>query len=171
MNYLFTLFLLPFCPFSFSCLFCLLEALPKVSFTLCCCPPSYIQEAFATFSNAIQDSLSDLVGGPVLKWCWLKATSPVSFGGLGIRRASLHAPAAYINSFNKSKPLVARILGETTLPSKHIHLTVTSLAKAAGSLYWSIAKTLICHSISTASPRLLTWLSLKPLLQSHRYMI
>ena len=58
----------------------------------------------------------------------IKASLPSSLGGLNIRWASLHAPAAYIGSFLHSKPLILQI--------------------------WAI---LLSHP-STSLPPLMTWL-------------
>ena len=86
-------------------------ALPKVAFALRTSPPSHTQQATVVFDNAMLKAPSDLAGGPLPEWAWLKASLPSFLGGLNIRRASLHAPAAYISSLDQSKLLVARILG------------------------------------------------------------
>ena len=86
-------------------------ALPKVAFALRTSPPSHTQQATVVFDNAMLEAPSDLAGGPLPEWAWLKASLPSFLGGLNIRRASLHAPAAYISSLDQSKLLVARILG------------------------------------------------------------
>ena len=85
-------------------------ALPKISFALRSCPPSHIQEAIAAYDDAMREALSDLASGPLSEWTWLKASLPSSLGGLNIRRASLHAPAAYISSLVCSEEMVTRIL-------------------------------------------------------------
>ena len=70
-------------------------------------PPGHIRQATAAFDNAMLEALSNLAGGPLLEWTWLKASLPSSLGGLNIRRVSLHASAAYISSLDQSKELVA----------------------------------------------------------------
>ena len=59
-------------------------SLPKFNFALRTCPPSAIQVSTAAFDNLMRDSLSDLAGGPVSDWSWLKASLPSSFGGLNV---------------------------------------------------------------------------------------
>ena len=112
-------------------------AFPKISFTLRCCPPNYIQEAVVAFDNLIEDAVSDLVGGHLPAWSWLKATLPVSLGGLGLRRASLYAPAAYTSSFVQSKPLVAKILGKMPSLPEHFSSVLSHLAGAAARPDWA----------------------------------
>ena len=107
-------------------------ALPKVSFALRSCPPSHLKEATSTFDHAMLDAVSDLAGGPLPNWSWKKASLPSSSGGLGVRRASLHAPAAYLGSLDQTKHLVSRILGRSPLASRHQALALEDLAVCAG---------------------------------------
>ncbi len=106
-------------------------ALPKVSFSLRTCPPDHIKQATVTFDESLRDALSDLAGSPLSDWAWLKASLPSSRGGLNIRRASLHAPAAYISSLAQSRDPVARILGYDSLPPHHMASSISALAEAA----------------------------------------
>ena len=53
----------------------------------------------------MQDALSDLAGGPLPDWSWLKASLP-SFGELNIRQAFLLALAAYISFCQQYRPLI-----------------------------------------------------------------
>ena len=105
-------------------------ALPKVAFALRTSPPSHTQQATVVFDNALLEALSDLAGGSLPEWAWLKASLPSSLGGLNIRRASLHAPAAYISSLDQSKLLVARILGRVPEASQHLAPALLDLATA-----------------------------------------
>ena len=111
-------------------------SLPKVAFALRTSPPSHIQQATLAFDNTMLEALSDLAGGPLPEWSWLKASLPSSLGGLNIRRASLHAPAAYISSLVQSRPLVARILGRTPEVSKHLAPAFSDLVSAADRHDW-----------------------------------
>ena len=95
-------------------------ALPKVSFALRSTPPGHIQEGISAFDNAMLEAVSDLAGGPLHSWAWLNASLPTALGGLSVRQASLHAPAAYIGSLAQSEELVARILGRVPSPKKNI---------------------------------------------------
>ena len=78
-----------------------------------------------------------MVGGYLSVWSWLKASLPVSLGGLGLRCASLYASSAYIISFVHSKPLVAEILGKMPSLPEHFSSALSSLAEAAGSPGWT----------------------------------
>ena len=129
-------------------------AFPKISFILRCCPLHHIQEAVFAFDNLIEDAVSDLVGGNLSVWSWLKASLPVPLGGLGLRRASLYASATYISSFVHSKPLVAEILGKMPSLPEHFSSALSSLAEAAGRPGWTtlekIDVPLHQHSLSRA---------------------
>ena len=111
-------------------------SLPKFNFALRTCPPSAIQFSTAAFDYLMRDSLSDLAGGPVSDWSWLKASLPSSFGGLNLRSAQLHAPAAFVSSMVQSSPLVARILGFSPSPSDHLSKAVLALSRAAARPDW-----------------------------------
>ena len=100
-------------------------ALPKVSFVLRACPPSHIHHSTNLFDATIHHTLEDIVGGPVSDWSWLKAGLPSSLGGLNLRSASLHAPAAFIASTSASQPLVEQILGHTPSSFLNIQLVHT----------------------------------------------
>ena len=114
-------------------------ALPKVAFSLRTCPPSHIIQATATFDEAMREALTNLTGCPLSGCAWLKASLPSSRGGLNIRRATLHASAAYIGSLvqTRSRTLVTRILWRTPAPSPHLDSTVSALADAAKTPDWS----------------------------------
>ena len=91
-------------------------ALPKVAFALRTCPPCHVKQATASFDDIMREALADLAGGPLPDWAWLKASLPSKRGGLTIRRASMHAPAAYVGSLEQSGDLVSRILGHVPEP-------------------------------------------------------
>ena len=71
-------------------------SLPKVLFVLHSCPPDHLKDAMSVFDTSMLEALSDLAGGPLPEWSWLRASLPSSLGGLGIRPASFHSSAAYI---------------------------------------------------------------------------
>ena len=112
-------------------------ALPKVSYVLRACPPSHICRTSVDFDKAIRVTLESILGGPISDWSWLKASIPSCKGGLGLRSASLHAPAAFLASSSASKPLVERILGHPPGPSPHTSPAVSALATAAAHPDWS----------------------------------
>ena len=112
-------------------------ALPKLSFSLRTCPPSHIIQATAAFDDTMHDALSELVGSPLTEWAWLKASLPSSRGGLNLRRASLHAPTAYVGSRVQTSALVAEIRGGAPVPLEDLTGSITALADAADRLDWS----------------------------------
>ena len=102
----------------------------------------------------MRDSLSDLAGGPLPDWAWLKASLPSSLRGLNIRHAVLHAPAAYIVSFCQSQPLISGILGHAAKYLLHFSEALGSLHQAAGRPDWTFLQDvdvpLIQHCLSRA---------------------
>ena len=134
-------------------------ALPKVSFILRTCPPSHICHTTVDFDSAIRESLESIVGGPLSDWSWLKASLPSSRGGLNLRSASLHAPAAFLASSSGSQPLVEQILGHSPDPPPHIRSAMSALASAAVRPDWQslddidvpLRQHSLCLSIDDAS--------------------
>ena len=51
-------------------------ALPKVAFSLRCCPPSHINDAISVFDDAMRDTLGAIAGGSIPDWAWLKGLTP-----------------------------------------------------------------------------------------------
>ena len=84
------------------------------------------------FDNAIREALESILGGPCPDWSWLKASLPSSRGGLNLRSASLHAPAAFIGSFCGSMNLVEEILGITP----NVTQAFSALSSSAARPYW-----------------------------------
>ena len=111
-------------------------SLPKISYSLCTCPPIFICRAIEVFDQAMRDTFEDLVGAPLSDWAWFKASLPVKRGGLNIRQAALHAPAAYLGSLEQSRPLVVRILGHSPGPPSHLQNSIVALAATAGHPEW-----------------------------------
>ena len=81
-------------------------ALPKISFALRTC-------ARAAFDEGMREALSDIVGAPVPEWSWQKASLPCSMGGLGLRRASLHARLPILVPSSLCLSLMSGILGHS----------------------------------------------------------
>ena len=102
-------------------------ALPKLNFLLRSCPPVYIHQATMAFDNMMRECLFELAGGPLSKWAWQKASLPSSLGGLNIRSASLHAPAAFVSSLDQSRALISRIRNQPSF-SSHLARAVSDLA-------------------------------------------
>ena len=110
-------------------------SLPKILFSLRTCPPGFIKQATDAFDDLIRDSLADIAGGPLPEWSWRKASLPCSLGGLGLRNASLCAPAAYISSLNEVQPLIDTLL-QPALPPLHLSEVIADLASVAGHPDW-----------------------------------
>ena len=106
-------------------------ALPKVSFVLHACPPTHICQESTDFDHTLREALESIVDGLLSDWSWLKGTLPSSLGGLNLRNASLHAPAAFLVASSSSEPLVEELLGCPTSSSPHTSPTVSVLATAA----------------------------------------
>ena len=103
---------------------------PKFAFSLRSHPPELSRDAASSLDGLVCDALSDIVGSPISDWSWLKASLPVSRGGLGLRQSALHAPAAYVSSIVATLPLVSEILSSDSLPAGFDH-SISSLAEAA----------------------------------------
>ena len=109
---------------------------PKISYILRTCPPSHILQATRNFDTGIRGSLEDILGGPCPEWSGLKASLPSSRGGLNLRDASLHAPAAFVASSTQFAELVGRILGQPTCQSPHLAPALTDLSSSASRPDW-----------------------------------
>ena len=86
--------------------------------------------------NLMRECLFELAGGPLSKWAWQKASLPSSLGGLDIRSASLHAPAAFVSSLDQSRALISRIRNQPSF-SSHLARAVSDLALVAERPDWS----------------------------------
>ena len=97
--------------------FCL--GLPKIAFTLQTCPPSLIQRALMAFNDSLRDILSDLAGGPLSDWAWLKASLPSSLGGMAgnvSRSSSLHWLITSVKVFHIRYSQVPPMCSPTSSP-------------------------------------------------------
>ena len=112
-------------------------AFPKVVFPLRTCPPHYIHHALEEFDNTIRESLEAILAATIPAWSWLKASLPSSRGGLSLRSASLHAPAAFLGSMMQAESLMEKILGHPPGPSPHTQLTLAALASATVRPDWT----------------------------------
>ena len=109
---------------------------PKISYILRTCPPGHIPQATKDFDSAIRGSLEDIIGGPCSEWSGLKASLPSSRGGLNLREASLHAPAAFIASSAQFAELVGRMLGQPPRQSPHLAQALADLSSSASRPDW-----------------------------------
>jgi hypothetical protein len=124
-------------------------SLLKVAHLLRTCPPDVIQGALEKFDELMREAVSDLAGCSLSNWAWLKSSLPSSLGGLNIRHATLHAPAAFIGSFQQSESVISDILGHPAKAPQHLSNTISALARAAARPEWvSTDVPLRCHTLS-----------------------
>ena len=108
----------------------------KIFFSLRTCPPNFIRDALTSFDDTIRETLSTLVGSPLKQWSWIKASLPCNLGGLGLRSAVDHAPAAYFSSLSQQAPLISAILGRESGTFPYLATTVHLLASARGEMHY-----------------------------------
>ena len=89
-------------------------SIPKIMFTLRTTNPTDHQNLWQNFDNITRETLSRILGVPVNDCQWKQAQLPVSKGGLGLRAALDHAPAAYITSLLSSQDMKESILDLTS---------------------------------------------------------
>ena len=113
-------------------------SLPKLLYSLHTCPPLDMQAATIAFDELIMMRASPqlIAGGPLPNWSLLNSSLLSSRGGLNLRCASHHAPAAFVASFHQTLPMVKEILGVKTGTPGCLPSTVASLALAAGRPNW-----------------------------------
>ena len=85
-------------------------SIPKIMFTLRTTDPTDHQILWQYFDDITREALTRILGIPVNDCQWRQAQLPVSKGGLGLRAALDHAPAAYVTSLLASQDLKERIL-------------------------------------------------------------
>ena len=108
--------------------FCLLRScfgINKFGFILRTCNPLVNADVFAEFDDVQSRALSTLIGASISTSDprWVLASLPVSLGGLGLRSAALHAPAAYVASNLQCAPIVGKLVN---LPNPRIDISQAS---------------------------------------------
>ena len=97
-------------------------AIPRLQYLLrtapcCLCPESVLldEEVRRTLSSVLNLKLDDV--------SWAQASLPVRWGGIGVRKASVLAPSAFLASAHAATPLAAVLLpGDRHLPSDRLFL-------------------------------------------------
>ena len=86
--------------------------LPKFAYCLRTCDPASVIDEFGSFDTAQCRALSDIAGTPLSTQdpAWILASLPVSLGGLGLRSAAIHSPAAFVASNLQTSKLVEKII-------------------------------------------------------------
>ncbi len=102
-------------------------ALPKLSYILRTYPPDYISHATRQFDSTMRESLETIVSSLLTDCSWQKASLPSNRGGLNLRSAVSHAPAAFISS----KTLVERILNHPINLDAYLENAVSALSSSS----------------------------------------
>ena len=87
-------------------------ALPKIMFMLRAVDTTDHQELLCKFDSVIRGALSRLLGSTLTDRQWAQASLPAAMGGLGLRSALVHAPAAHAVSLLSAQTLLDGLLGE-----------------------------------------------------------
>jgi hypothetical protein len=131
--------------------FCL--SLPKIAYSLRTCPTQLIENVLRRFDDLQREALSVIVGHPLHDASWSQASLPINMGGMGIRSAVCHAPAAYIASRSSTKTLVSKITGGATLDDQMLD-SLARLRQWSGRDNWltleNVDVPLTQHSLSQA---------------------
>ena len=111
-------------------------SLCKINYLLRTIPPDLITTSYNLFDSGLHQSLESIIHSSLDDTSMLQASLPISFGGLGLRRASSSAPAAYIGSLNSSKDLVLHLLrGDRDIGNDDVSVSDSSLREELQSLY------------------------------------
>ena len=73
-------------------------------------------ELLQEFDRVTREGLTRILGAPVSERAWQQAQLPVAMGGMGLRGAEDHAPAAYASSVLAAQPLSRALLGDDGEP-------------------------------------------------------
>ena len=85
-------------------------SLPKLSFLLRAVDTTQLKDQLKEFDSITREGLTRILGTPLSDRPWQQAKLPVSMGGMGLRAAEDHAPAAHAASVLALQPLSASLL-------------------------------------------------------------
>ena len=88
-------------------------SLPKMMYVLRTVDPTDFLVLSKEYNSITREALGQIIGTPPTDQQWSQAKLPVSLGGLGLRAAADHGPAAFSTSILSSRPIVNNILGTT----------------------------------------------------------
>ena len=114
----------------------------KMMFTLRTTGPMDHLTLWESFDIITRESMSRILGTPLNENQWKQSQLPVSKGGLGLRSASDHAPAAYTTSLISSQDLKESSLNLTseecplTIPTTLLDYLSDKMGQDATSLSW-----------------------------------
>ena len=100
------------------------------------CLPNHIRQAAAAFNKSIRETLESIIGSPLTDWSWLKASLPSNQGGINLRSAVLHVPAAFISSASRSARLIGVMLGQSSILPGILNTAIPALLTAASHPEW-----------------------------------
>ena len=112
-------------------------SLPKVMYVLRTTDPTHHQALWQEFDSITREALTRILGSPVDGLQWAQAQLPVSMGGLGLRAAEDHAPAAFATSLLSSQSIRQDLLHTTeedssiTIPPALLALLTTKKGEEA----------------------------------------
>jgi hypothetical protein len=70
----------------------------KVMYSMRTTRPDWAHDAFAEFDCLVRTAFENIIGAPLSNTAWQQSVLSSSKGGLGLRSAATHAPAAYVAS-------------------------------------------------------------------------
>ena len=91
-------------------------SLPKLSFLLRTVDTTPHPHLLQEFDRVTREGLTRILGVPLGERAWQQAKMPVSFGGLGLRGAENHAPAAHVSSLLSSQMRVQGLTAHVQHP-------------------------------------------------------
>ena len=115
------------------------------------------------FDSITREALSRILGGPASDESWAQAKLPISMGGLGLRAAQDHAPAAFSISFLSSQPLVRALLHQddanvVALPAPILHLVAAKFGsedEITTEFFHNLTQKMLSSKIDLANQQLL----------------
>jgi len=109
--------------------------IPRLQFLLRTAPCALSPEVFK-FDESVRGLLSSILNLKLVNSAWVQASLPVRWGGIGIRRAEILAPSAFLASIHSSTPLVNSLMPElvTSLPDKVVDDVVVRWTALSGTV-------------------------------------
>jgi len=115
----------------------------KFSFLLRMICPSIILPFSIKFDSSVLDVFYSIFAVPPSPSSHLQVALPLSKGGLGLRSTALHAPAAFISSFNGCKKLISLLVSSV---NQSILLDFVSI--------FAHSKLMLCNNIDSSSSKI-----------------
>jgi hypothetical protein len=111
---------------------------PKFAYNLRTCDPRHSRAHFNLFDEAQRRSLESILSSPLTPEHWYQAALPVSLGGMGLRLAEAHSPAAFCSSISQTASLVNLMLGEQSC-RRPVFDALQMLRDLTGDMSWTQA--------------------------------